>query len=172
MPPYNPHYFEQQAANLASQAIEFDTQRWYDLALYSYNEAIQCLFDARSSGSTLPSLGSKIEEYIRRAEELKAINSQNEEDRREEMKKSSQSDDTRSAERARFLLEQALDEDEQGNAEEAIELYSEAVELCLESRKSVTNNALKERLKKIAENSLNRAETLQETKRFARGCWG
>lgn len=34
-------------------------------------------------------------------------------------------------ERARFLVTQAFDEDDKGNAEEAIELYSEAVELCL-----------------------------------------
>lgn len=35
--------------------------------------------------------------------------------------------------RANFLLLEALDEDESGNAEEAIELYSSAVELCLEA---------------------------------------
>lgn len=35
--------------------------------------------------------------------------------------------------RAHFLLLEAFDEDEAGNAEEAIELYSSAVELCLEA---------------------------------------
>lgn len=35
--------------------------------------------------------------------------------------------------RANFLLLEALDEDEAGNAEEAIELYSNAVQLCLEA---------------------------------------
>lgn len=34
-------------------------------------------------------------------------------------------------ERARFLVTQAFEEDAKENAEEAIELYSEAVELCL-----------------------------------------
>ncbi|PIO26929.1 hypothetical protein AB205_0008640, partial [Aquarana catesbeiana] len=34
-------------------------------------------------------------------------------------------------ERAHFLVTQAFEEDDKGNAEEAIELYSEAVELCL-----------------------------------------
>lgn len=35
--------------------------------------------------------------------------------------------------RAHFLLLEAFDEDEAGNAEEAVELYSSAVELCLEA---------------------------------------
>lgn len=36
-------------------------------------------------------------------------------------------------ERAHFLVTQAFDEDDKGNAEEAIELYTEAVELCLKT---------------------------------------
>ena len=35
--------------------------------------------------------------------------------------------------RAHFLLLEAFEEDEAGNAEEAVELYSSAVELCLEA---------------------------------------
>lgn len=34
-------------------------------------------------------------------------------------------------ERAHFLVTQAFDEDEKGNDEEAIELYTQAVELCI-----------------------------------------
>lgn len=36
-------------------------------------------------------------------------------------------------ERAEFLLYQALDADEAGRASEAVTLYSEAIELCLQS---------------------------------------
>lgn len=36
-------------------------------------------------------------------------------------------------ERAHFLVTQAFDEDDKGNAEEAVELYTEAVELCLKT---------------------------------------
>lgn len=36
-------------------------------------------------------------------------------------------------ERAHFLVTQAFDEDEKGNREEAVELYTEAVELCLKT---------------------------------------
>ena len=34
-------------------------------------------------------------------------------------------------ERARFLLTEALDEDEKGHVQDAIDLYTEAVELCI-----------------------------------------
>lgn len=40
-------------------------------------------------------------------------------------------------ERAEFLLNQGLTEDEEGNNAEAIELYTEAVELCLKTVKIV-----------------------------------
>jgi len=34
-------------------------------------------------------------------------------------------------ERARFLIEQAMDEDQQDNLEDAFNMYTEAAELCL-----------------------------------------
>ena len=37
------------------------------------------------------------------------------------------------AERAYFLMSSALNEDEVGNVEESIELYSQAVELCIKT---------------------------------------
>ncbi len=37
------------------------------------------------------------------------------------------------SERAEFLLYQALENDERGNIDEAIDLYSAAIELCLET---------------------------------------
>lgn len=36
-------------------------------------------------------------------------------------------------ERARFLVTQAFEEDEKGNDEEAVELYTQAVELCIQT---------------------------------------
>ena len=36
-------------------------------------------------------------------------------------------------ERVFFLMSQALDEDEAGNAREALQLYGQAVELCLQA---------------------------------------
>jgi hypothetical protein len=36
-------------------------------------------------------------------------------------------------ERAHFLVTQAFEEDEKGNGDEAIELYTQAVELCIQT---------------------------------------
>lgn len=40
-------------------------------------------------------------------------------------------------ERSYFLVTQAFEEDEKGNSEEAIELYTQAVELCIQAVSSV-----------------------------------
>lgn len=40
-------------------------------------------------------------------------------------------------ERAEYLLYQALDDDEAGNTEDALELYMQAVELCLQAVKTL-----------------------------------
>ena len=52
-------------------------------------------------------------------------------------------------ERARFLLGEALDEDEAENTEEAIKLYSEAVELCLKARTQTKDKELASNLTKV-----------------------
>ncbi|XP_022258439.1 calpain-7-like [Limulus polyphemus] len=67
-------------------------------------------------------------------------------------------------ERAQFLLHQAFDEDSDGNKEEAVELYSQAVELCLKARKQTQDAALQKNLTKLAEQALERAEALKGVK--------
>lgn len=55
------------------------------------------------------------------------------------------------------MLRSALDADEQGRKEEAIELYSNAVEMILK----VSDPTLREKLNKYAVNALERAEELR-----------
>lgn len=45
-------------------------------------------------------------------------------------------------ERAYFLVTQAFDEDEKGNSDEAIELYTQAVELCIQAVSTFINTQL------------------------------
>ncbi|KAG9476084.1 hypothetical protein GDO78_002914 [Eleutherodactylus coqui] len=76
------------------------------------------------AGSTLENIQEKINEYQERVQALfSAVQAQN----IDPLKSKQQLD----LERAHFLVTQAFDEDDKGNAEEAIELYTEAVELCL-----------------------------------------
>ena len=63
--------------------------------------------------------------------------------------------------RARRLLEEALELDETGRGEEALEQYLEAVELCLATKERVEDAATRERLSTVAGQALERAEALK-----------
>uniref|UniRef100_A0A671VV75 Calpain 7 n=1 Tax=Sparus aurata TaxID=8175 RepID=A0A671VV75_SPAAU len=67
-------------------------------------------------------------------------------------------------ERAHFLVTQAFEEDEKGNDDEAIELYTQAVELCITSSNETSDQALQTKLKQLARQALDRAEGLKESK--------
>ena len=62
--------------------------------------------------------------------------------------------------RAKLLLTEALELDEAGEREEALEQYKLAVEVCLKARLAVTEPDLKEKLNKVARQALDRAESL------------
>ena len=63
-----------------------------------------------------------------------------------------------------FLLSQALSEDENGNSENALALYTDVIEMCLERAKTTTDPPTKERLNNWAMGALERAEALKSTK--------
>ena len=67
-------------------------------------------------------------------------------------------------ERAEFFLKQALEQDENGKHEEALTLYTDAVQLCLQAAQSTIDNNAKERLNKWATSALDRAEVLKGQK--------
>uniref|UniRef100_A0A8C8C8C8 Calpain catalytic domain-containing protein n=1 Tax=Oncorhynchus tshawytscha TaxID=74940 RepID=A0A8C8C8C8_ONCTS len=66
-------------------------------------------------------------------------------------------------ERAHFLVTQAFEEDEKGNGDEAIELYTQAVELCIQTSHDTTDQGLQGKLKQLARQALDRAEGLKES---------
>uniref|UniRef100_A0A8C4E5W3 Calpain 7 n=1 Tax=Dicentrarchus labrax TaxID=13489 RepID=A0A8C4E5W3_DICLA len=66
-------------------------------------------------------------------------------------------------ERAHFLVTQAFEEDEKGNDDEAIELYTQAVELCINTSNETSDQALQTKLKQLARQALDRAEGLKES---------
>ncbi|XP_073189387.1 calpain-7 isoform X5 [Lepidochelys kempii] len=108
------------------------------------------------AGSNLENIQEKINEYLERVQALySAVQSQN----TDPLKSKQQLD----LERAHFLVTQAFDEDDKGNAEEAIELYSEAVELCLKTANETSDAILQSKLKQLARQALDRAEALKES---------
>ncbi|XP_066483406.1 calpain-7 isoform X4 [Tiliqua scincoides] len=147
---------EQDAVKFAQLAVQRDQGGRYQEAVFYYKEAAQALIYAAMAGSTLENIPGKISEYLERVQALYSVQSQ-----KADPLKSKQHLDL---ERAHFLVTQAFDEDEKGNAEEAIELYTEAVELCLKTANETSDTTLQTKLNKLARQALDRAEALKDSK--------
>ncbi|KAG1687433.1 Calpain-7 [Nymphon striatum] len=147
---------EKDAVEFASRAVKFDGEEKHEASIYYYKEAADSILEALKLGSSVPGLKDKAHEYIGRAEVLADLF----QSRDKIQSKSQQHQDLGKAE---FLLHQALDEDEDGTVEEAISLYSEAVDLCLKARKATSDPYLLEKLGNLAKQALGRAETLKNS---------
>ncbi|XP_067938129.1 calpain-7-like isoform X2 [Watersipora subatra] len=112
-------------------------------------EAAQALLAAQLAGSTNPQLAEKANEYILRRDQLGERVVTQTPKTAPQMK----------LERADFLLRQALDEDEVGHETEAVELYKEAAELCLELRSILKDD--KAKIEKMATLAIERVEKLR-----------
>ncbi|VDP91404.1 unnamed protein product [Echinostoma caproni] len=69
---------------------------------------------------------------------------------------------TASLARARYIMKDAVDSEEKGNKEEAVDLYSNAVELLLSLRSSVKDKLTLEKVQRLAKQGLDRAEILRK----------
>ncbi|KAG8197420.1 hypothetical protein JTE90_014905 [Oedothorax gibbosus] len=147
---------EADAVEFANRGIEFDQQNNFDAAIYYYRVAAQTLHSAYLQGSQIAGIKEKADEYINRADALCKIKSEF------ARKKPDKNEDKLQLDRAKFLLLHGLEADEAGNDEEATELYLQAAELCLKSRKLTKDKNLQSELSSLAENALDRAETLKK----------
>ncbi|XP_039427483.1 calpain-7 isoform X4 [Corvus cornix cornix] len=144
------------AVKFAQLAVQRDQSGRYQDAVSLYRYAAQALIYAGMAGSNLENIQEKINEYLERVQALhSAVQSQ----KTDPLKSKQQLD----LERAHFLVTQAFDEDDKGNAEEAIELYTEAVELCLKTATETSEAGLQSKLKQLARQALDRAEALKES---------
>ncbi|XP_022109312.1 calpain-7-like isoform X2 [Acanthaster planci] len=103
-------------------------------------------------------LAERYSEYTKRVKELHQIVTQNSRQVATPVK----SDDQIAAERANFLLRQAFEEDEQGNQEDATELYLNAAEMCIEAGRSCSSADQRTKLNRLAKQALDRAEQLKK----------
>ncbi|XP_053744345.1 calpain-7 isoform X2 [Synchiropus splendidus] len=109
------------------------------------------------AGSKLEGIQDKVNEYLDRVQALHtAVLAQ----KSDPLKSRQQVD----LERAHFLVTQAFQEDEKGNQEEAVELYSQAVELCIKTSNDTSDATLQTKLKQLAHQALDRAEGLKQCK--------
>lgn len=147
---------ERDGTNFAQLAVQCDQIGQIEMAIFYYTEAAQALHMAADEGSKIPNIADRIKEYMDRANSLKN-NSSGAMALQHSAKPSQQLD----VERAAFIVQQAFQEDEQNNTEEAVELYMEAVELCIKIRQQTVDSHLQERVTKLAKQALNRAESLK-----------
>ena len=132
-------------------------------SVYYYHETVAQIKLANSlntveSGNQidLSSFIKKSKEYVERAETLKSELNQDAIDAAKKAHASSSD-----LERAKFCLLEALDLDEKGLEDEAVDLYAKAVELCLTAQKTNNDEKLKKNLNKIASQALDRAEQIK-----------
>ncbi|XP_024241534.2 calpain-7 [Oncorhynchus tshawytscha] len=147
---------EHDAVKFAKTAVICDQNGKYNEAVFYYKEAAQALIYAGMAGSKLEGIQDKVNEYLDRVQALhNAVQAQSS----DPLKSKQQVD----LERAHFLVTQAFEEDEKGNGDEAIELYTQAVELCIQTSHDTTDQGLQGKLKQLARQALDRAEGLKES---------
>ncbi|KAK7158016.1 hypothetical protein R3I93_009266 [Phoxinus phoxinus] len=147
---------ELDAVKFAKSAVLNDQQGKYNEAVFYYKEAAQALIYAGMAGSKLENIQDKVNEYLDRVQTLlSAVQAQSS----DPLKSKHQLD----LERAYFLVTQAFEEDEKENADEAIELYTQAVELCIQTSNETSDQALQGKLKQLARQALDRAEGLKDS---------
>lgn len=147
---------ELDAIKFAKSAVLHDHKGKYNEAVFYYKEAAQALIYAGMAGSKLDNIQDKVTEYLDRVQTLlSAVQAQS----TDPLKSKHQLD----LERAYFLVTQAFEEDEKENADEAIELYTQAVELCIQASNETSDQALQGKLKQLARQALDRAEGLKDS---------
>lgn len=139
------------AVEAAKKAVQFDTQGQIEASIYYYQAAATLLqrASALEDLEKADTLVQKANEYKIRAEELG--NSSKEEN------KLIQGDDNKQrVQKGYFLLQQAVEEDEAGDKEDAIELYAKAIEF-------ITHHPdlMQGELRQLALQALDRAEALK-----------
>lgn len=138
------------AVEAAKKAIQYDEAHQIEPSIYFYEAAAKLLEQTITEDESSPdNVKEKIAEYKKRAEELKSS-------RDVENKLIDEDEDKKRVKQCYFLLQQAIQEDESGDKEEAIELYAQAVEYITQYP-----NLMKGELKQLIMQGLERAETLK-----------
>ncbi|CAG9767404.1 unnamed protein product [Ceutorhynchus assimilis] len=158
-----PEQLIENAVDAAKLAVKFDQEGQANPSAYYYKIAAQWLDQAAASVAEDKgeSLKNKSEEYKHRAEELLG-------NVRQQTQHSPQDENENQKrviiKQCHFLLQQAIEEDEQGDKDDAIELYAKAVEYVTKHPDLMQGD-----LRALAIRALERAEELKGIKRESPG---
>lgn len=138
------------ATEAASLAVRFDQTGQVDKAVECYRTAARLLdrIIDRLPLEQKYELRGKVRDYLERANILQ-----------ERKEIDQQADSERAMQQCYFLMQQALDADEANMKDEALQLYTRAVELAVSVKTS--NADIKAKIKSLAEQALDRAEELK-----------
>ncbi|KAL5962415.1 Calpain-7 [Taenia solium] len=140
------------------QAQHFESIKDYSLAVFYYVEAVQAWLNAKGAGSANPDIMTLARSYTKHAEELVK--------KRDAMGSVVEPPQPNmEVERAKCLLNEALEADEQGNAVDALSLYSQAIEVLLKVRNEANDQTFREKVGRLAKQALDRAEALKAAAR-------
>ena len=152
----------------AEYAVTFDSEGNKEAAIYYYLETVAQINFAKNLNKDdavdLSAFLSKAKEYSSRAETLKTEAHQAAIDSAKRAQTASGE-----FERAKFCLVEALELDESNQEDEAVELYTKAVELCIKAKKENTDESVKSKLGKVARQALERAEQIRGRVREPQG---
>uniref|UniRef100_A0A5K3FHV0 Calpain catalytic domain-containing protein n=1 Tax=Mesocestoides corti TaxID=53468 RepID=A0A5K3FHV0_MESCO len=153
----DPKSLENDAAEFLKEAKNHENSQNYELAVFYYTEAVQAFLNARSAGSKNMDLLSQARFYTKYAEKLV--------EKRDAARLKSTEVNQRNmeVERAKCLLGEALEADEQGNITDAINLYSQAVEILLKVRNESTEETFRKKINQLATQALERAESIKKS---------
>ncbi|XP_041978772.1 calpain-7-like [Aricia agestis] len=140
------------ATEAASLAVRFDETGQTDKAVECYRTAARLLDRIRDSvpPERRMEVVNKVREYLERAILLQ-----------EQKDVVQQAESERSMQKCYFLMQQALDADEAGLKDIALQSYTSAVELALIAAKSNPNPEVKSKLNGLASQALERAEKIK-----------
>lgn len=147
------------AVRLSNFAVILDEEERYADAIYYYKEASRLL---KLSAVTFPdhpnvdSWNSKANDYEVRVDQLTKTVSNNSDETKLTINRSDYQ-----VGQCYFLLKQALDADEAGNVDEALELYKKAVDLAIKAKSDISDNEALSKLNHLALKALDRAEQLK-----------
>ncbi|VDK38637.1 unnamed protein product [Taenia asiatica] len=154
----DPASLEADAGDFIKQAQHFESIKDYSLAVFYYVEAVQAWLNAKDAGSSNPDIMTLARSYTEHAEELVK--------KRDAMGSVVESPHPNmEVERAKCLLNEALEADEQGNAADALGLYSQAIEVLLKVRNEAKDQTFREKVERLAKQALERAEALKAAAR-------
>lgn len=147
----SPTQFIEDAVAAARRAVQFDADKKYEPAAYFYKVSAKLLYKAAdlSEPEKAETLRRKAAEYNSRGDTLDDL-------RKEESKPDEEDLTKQRLQRCHFLLQQALDADQEGFKDTAVELYTKAIEYVTQHPELMHGE-----LKELVIKALERAEDLK-----------